>query len=353
MVKTPFTRTAFAGSALAVALMLGACGGTSSSQEVMKASTNQKGGFMGLVKRSDVEVTTPAAFKGKQKIVVGGFTVGFDVVKIDSRKAGGGLMGNGFGGKSSAYSKLSGVDNETFQAVTEQTYKDFVAKLKQAGYEVVEPEVFLAHSSVKSAKTYDNPHITSSGGFVTAKQETRFFTPAVFGKNRSFMGSIPGEAGGFGFSNPMMAAVKFAEESKIPVVYVNYKIDFATSDGHGGWASMSSSLQVGQGMTMESDYTKVGIIGGQMGTFSSAVGSMALGQPLSSDKPFAEVVDITTGTDKGLQIATNVIGAIGGIGTNSKRNYEFKSNPSDFKAAAFDVAEDANEAFVGKMQELR
>ncbi len=353
MCKTYLTRGAVTAGALALAFVMSGCGGTSSSQAVMKADTNQKGGFMGLAKRSNVEVTTPAAFKGKQKVVIGGFTVGYDIVKIDSRKAGGGLMGNGFGGKSSAYSKLSGVDNDTLQNVTEAAYQDFTAKLKKAGYEVVDPQEFLAHSSVKGSKALDNPLITSSGGFVTAKQETRYFTPAVFGKNRSFMGSIPGEMGGLGFGNPMMAAVKFAEDNKYPVVYVNYKLDFANSDGHGGWGSMSSSVQVGQGMTMENEVTKLGIIGGQMGTFSTAVGSMKLGQPVSSEKSFAEVVDITTGTDKGLQIATNVVGLIGGVGSNSKRNYEFKTTPAAFKAAAMDVVSNTNDVFVGKMQELR
>ncbi len=340
-------------AALAAAVMLSACGGTSSSQGVMKANTNQKGGFMGLSTRANIEAETPAAFKGKTKVALGGFTVGFDVVKYDSNKAGGGLMGNGFGGKSSAYSKLSGVDNATFQAVTEAAYNDFVAKLKQAGYEVVGPEGVVNDDAIASTKGFANPHITSSGGFLTAKQETRYFTPAAFGKNRSFMGSIPGEMGGFAFGNPMMGAVKYAEKTGIPLLYVNYKVDFANADGHGGWGSMSSSVQVGQGMTMENEWSKVGIVGGQMGTFSSAVGSLKLGQPISSEKTFAEVSDITTGTDKGMQIAANVLGVIGGVGTNSKRNYEFKSEPAQFKAAALDVATQTNTAFVSKMQSLR
>lgn len=353
MLNAYSSRSVMMAGTLGLALLLGACGGTTNTQGVIKADTNQKGGFMGLSKRSDIEVTTPAAFKGKTKVVVGGFTVGFDVVKIDSRKAGGGLMGNGFGGKSSAYSKLSGVDNATFQAITDATYNDFVAKLKAAGYEVVDPQAFSNHESVKGTKSFDNPLITSSGGFVTAKQETRYFAPQALGRNRSFMGSIPGEMGGFAYGNPMMAAVKFADENKYPVVFATYKIDFANSDGHGSWGSMSSSVQVGQGMTMENDVTQLGIVAGQMGTFSNGTGSMKLGQPIGSDKKFAEVADITTGTDKGMQVAANVIGVIGGVGTNSKRNYEFKANPSDFKAAALDVTKQTTDAFVGKMQQLR
>ncbi len=115
---------------------------------------------------------------------------------------------------------------------------------------------------------------------------------------------------------------------------------------------MSSSIQLGQGLTLE-EGGKVAIVGGQMSSFSNNIGNVSLGQPITSEKEFATVVDSTTGVDKGMQVAANVIGVIGGVGTNSKRNYEFKSNPADFKAAALDVAEDANEAFVGKMQELR
>lgn len=346
-------KMALATSALALAVMLAGCGGASMTQGVTKAEKNHKGGFMGLKKLAQVEVQTPAAFKAKKKIALANFTVGFDIEKADSQKAGGGLMGNGFGGKSSAYSKLVGVDNVTMSVITEAAYADFTKKLKAAGYDVVGPQDVLANEAFSGTKTYDNPLVATSGGFMTAKNETRYFTPGVFGKNRSFMGSIPGETGGFAFSNPASAATKYVAATGVPVVYVTYKLTFANASGHGGWASSSSSVQVGQGLTMQAGVSRLGIIGGEGGTFSTALGSMSLGQPLSSDKAFATVEDSTTGVNKGVQVATNVIGLIGGVGTNSTRNYTFNARPADYKAAAMDVVTQTNDSFIAKMTSLR
>lgn len=351
MVRFFNNKAVLASSALAVAVMLASCGGTSMATGVTKRA-EAKDGYFGLVKVADIKTQTPAAFKGKNKVVIGVFAVGFDVEKADSNKAGGGLMGNGFGGKSSAYSKLTGVDNATFAAITEAAYKDFVAKLKAAGYDVVPSEQLLASATFAKAATYDNPYIASSGGILTAKNETRYFTPAEFGKNRSLQMDLGSVTGGFAFANGGMAAATYAQESGIPVLSVSYRVDYANTDGHGSKWSMSSSIQLGQGLTLE-EGGKVSIIGGQMSSFSSNIGNVSLGQPITSEKEFATVVDSTTGTDKGLQVAANVIGVIGGVGTNSKRNYTVEANEAKYKAGAMDVLSQANGALVGKMQSLR
>ncbi len=351
MVTTYFKKSALAGSTLAVALLLAACGGTSMTSGVTKRA-EAKDGYFGLVKVADLKTQTPAAFKGKNKVVIGTFAVGFDVEKADSNKAGGGLMGNGFGGKSSAYSKLTGVDNAVFATITEAAYKDFVAKLKAAGYEVVPTSELLASPTFAKAATYENPYVASSGGLLTAKNETRYFTPAEFGKNRSIQMDLGSVTGGFAFANGGMAASNYAHESGIPVLAVSYRVDYAKTGGHGSKWSMSSSIQLGQGLTLE-EGGKVGIVGGQMSSFSSNVGNVSLGQPITSDKEFATVIDSTTGTDKGLQVAANVIGVIGGVGTNSKRNYTVEADAGKYKTAAMDVLTQANGALVTKMQSLR
>ena len=46
-----------------------------------------------------VKVTSPNNLQGTQKVTIGQFTIGFLTERRDSAKAGGGLMGSGFGGR--------------------------------------------------------------------------------------------------------------------------------------------------------------------------------------------------------------------------------------------------------------
>lgn len=335
----------------AVLLLSGCLGGPSATDAVTKAE--ERTGFMGLSKKDQVSVTSAEAFKGAEQVIIGGFTVGFAVNKTDSRKAGGGLMGNGFGGKSTARSSLTGVSDADMQAITDAAYADFVAQLQAKGYTVADRAPMIQSEAFKSVTPQPVPYEDTQGGLLGGGNTTRYFAPSQFGGLLTFLGDIPGNMGGFGFSNPSMAAQKYAAETRQKVLHVIYLVDFANANGHGGWHTSSSSVQVGQGLTVVPEYTKLSLIGGQAGTFSTANGAIALGQPVSSDKPFATVNDSTSDAGKALEVATNVVGALGGIGTNSSRRYEFVANPAQYRDASLDALAKANATFLDTMAGLK
>jgi hypothetical protein len=334
------------------ALLLSGClGGPSASSGVMQAPES-KGGFMGLSKADDVKVMTPKAFAGVDRVVIGNFVVGFATYKTASAKAGGGLTGNGFGGKSTAKSALTGVDDATMQRITDAAYADFVASLEKQGYKIMDRAQLMNYADFKSTTSYPSPMEDSKGGIFGGKSVTKYFAPTSLGAIRSFA-DVPGYMGGFGFGNPMTGAAKFGKETGIKVISAVYVLDFANADAYGGWARSSSSITVGQGLTVVPDYTKISIIGGDAGTFSTANGSLTLGQPVMSDKTFAQVSDATSGAAKGVEVATNIVGILGGIGSNSSREYTFAANPADYQAGSVEALQKANQAFIGKAVALR
>ena len=340
--------------ALCAVLLLGACvGGPSATQNVTSAG-ERSGGLFGLAKADTIKVETPAAFKGANDVVIGGFTVGFLTQKSDSAKAGGGLLGNGMGGKSTAHSTLNGIDKATLQAITDDVYAKFVADLKAKGYNVVDRKTLLDNSTFAGTKDYASPYEDSTGGIFSKGTLTTYYAPSSFnGKMKIFMGDIPSTMGGFAFGNPTTAAATIADKGGPRILHAAYLVDFANADAYGGWARMSSSISVGQGLTVVPEGTKLGVIGGQAGTFSSKIGTISLGQPISSKKEFASVTDATTSTDMAMQGVANVIGVIGGVGTNASRDYTFNARKADYKAAALDALNKTNAALLDKMAGLK
>lgn len=302
---------------------------------------------------TSVDANTGEAFSDLQKVVIGGFAVGFDTFKTESVKAGGGLLGSGFGGKSTAKSTLTGVDEATMQAITDAAYKDFVRSLREAGYDVVNRKTLLQHESFKDTNTLGNPIKISEGGMLGGGNETLYFAPSSFGGIKPFAGDIPGEVGGYGWSNPSSGAGKFATETSLPVLHIVYNVDFANSESYGGWHTSTSAINVEQGITVTPGRSRMEIIGGQGGTFSSDIGSLALSSPISSDKKFAEIKDATSDTSKAVETVTNVIGTLGGVGSNKSRRFEFAANEKAYKEATLKALENTNALFLKEMQARR
>jgi len=261
-------------------------------------------------------------------------------------------MGGGFGGKSTGLVELNGIDNATRQAITDAAYKDFVANLKANGYEVVDRSVFTGSKEFEGTKTYSFPYENDDSGLLSSYGTAMYFSPSAIGNQQPFfMGEIQGMSGGFGFSNPASAAGEFGKATGIAVLNVAYFVDFAGSGGHGSKWGTTSSLKVGQLLSV--DQGVVGITSDWGGTFSSGVGSMSLGQPIGSDKEFATITQTSSGAEKTIETVGNVASALLGGGTNQTRKFVYDANASAYKAASLDVLKQANAAFTSKMAELR
>lgn len=338
-------------AALSALVLLTACAGPSATQGVTKAG-ERSGGLFGMSKADTVTVRTGEAFKGVNEVIIGDFVVGFALKKTDSAKAGGGLMGSGFGGKSTARCDLTGIDNATMQQVADAVYANFVASLEAQGVKVADRSELLNSDAFKDTTKMENPHEETQGGLFGTNGITKYFAPTALGEIRP-MGDIPGVTGGFGFGNPMVGASKFASATGKKVLHVAFVVDFANTEKYGSWATSTSNINVGQGLSVIPGYTKIGIIGGEGGTFSTNIGDITLGQPTTSDVAFADVVDSTTQGEVATETVANVIGLIGGVGTNKSRSFEFKARPEDFSRASVDAIGQANTILMQKISELR
>lgn len=338
-----------------VSLSLAACvGGPSASGGVQKRA-EAKSGFLGMQKTDNVVANTPAAFKNADTLVIGSFIVGFATYKTDSTKAGGGLMGNGFGGRSTAKSTLNGVNDATMQAITNKAYDNFVASLKAKGYTIADRSGWTSYPELTTVKATPSPYEDSNGSLFGTNSKTKYFAPTALGAMRPFLGDIPGLSGGFSGlgANATTAAVKYAQEKGVKVVNAVYVVDFANSSGYGSKWTSTSSVDVGQGLTVVGGLTKIAIWGGEGGTFSTNNGSLVLGQPITSEKEFATVADSTSDASRASETAANIIGVIGGVGTNAKRDFTFEARPADYQAAANDAISQANSEMTTKMSSLK
>lgn len=332
-------------------LLLAGCNANTSVDGVVKSAERSSGPF-GMIKSDDVKVDTGAAFKSVNDVIIGNFVVGFATYKTDSAKAGGGLLGSGMGGRSSAKTTLVGIDDATMQKITEEAYKGFVADLKAQGYNVKDRSALANSEKFKTSKSYENGYEDSAGGIFGSNSKTKYFVPKEFGVMRSFM-DVQGFTGGFGFANPVHSVVEYATANNVKVLSVVYVLDFANSESYGSWSTSTSSVNVGQGMTVLPELTKVSIFGGQGGTFSTNNGSVRLGQPITSDKAFGEIKNTNSDGYKMAEKAINVVGILGGVGSNVSREYEVTAKPEAYRSAALDVLQQANQQLVGKMASLK
>jgi hypothetical protein len=331
---------------MAIGAVLAACSVSAKEDGAIEAR-ERKGGFLGLATRAEVEVQTPAAFEQRQRVVIGGFKVGFNESKKMQNKA-----GSGFGGKSTGLVKLQGVSEATRQQITDRAYRDWIATLEAKGYTIVPRSQLTSNEAYAKVKHYEFPYTSDDSGFLSEYGQATYFSPSAIGDRQPvFMGEIQGVSGGFGFSSPNAAAAEFGKETGIAVLNVTYFVDFAGAEGHGGSWSASSSLQVGQLLAV--DRGRLGLTAGHGGTFSDKVGAMELGQPVASQKAFARIEETTSGAEKGVETAANLFSAVLGGGTNQTRKFVYHAEEDKYRAASMEVLRNANQRFVARMVELR
>ena len=333
---------------LSAVALVSACAVTA-EQGVMETQS-RSGGVFGLTTNDQVTVQTPAAFKGIQKVVVGGFKVGFNDSKRLKNEAKKTFLDSGRGGVSTGLAKLEGVTSDAMQEITNRAYDDFVKVLQANGYEVVPRSQFTNHEGYKGTKEYQFPYKEDNSGFLSSYGTATFYSPKQIGNMQPiFMGDIDGVTGGFGFANPMNAVGKFGEATGIAVVNVSLFVDFAAA---GGTSSFSgSTLKVGQLLSVDKGF--IGIGSGYGSTFSTKVGSMSLGQAIGSKSEFAKVEMTSSDTNIVIETGLNTLSALAGMGTNQAREFVVSADESKYKEGASEVLSKAAESFVLKMVSLK
>jgi hypothetical protein len=303
---------------------------------------------------ANLDVIKPGAFEGAQKVLVAGFKVGFVQSKGDSARAGGGLTGGAFGGKSTALMDMEGVDPTLMQTLTDKAYEHFMGQLDKAGFEVVPRSALYDLDSFKKVKRYPFPYEVDNSGWFSDYGVSTYYIPTVLGGDAPiWQGEINGVTGGIGFSNPAYATSEFAEESDIKILTVKYLIDFAYTDAYGDsfWSS-SSKIDVGQAVYVTPGAT-MGFVGGWGTAFNSQIGNLSLKESIIASNQVGSLEDVTTSTEKAVELLSNVVGVLGGMGTNKSRKYRLVADPVEYEKAAEEVAFNLNSNFIQKMIDLR
>lgn len=300
-----------------------------------------------------VKVTSAANIKGTQRVTIGQFTIGFLIERKDSTKAGGGLMGSGFGGRSTVRSTLAGYTQAELQEIVDAAYGDLVTQLTAAGFEVADRSPLDSHPAMARAQGEPGPkEMTTITGrddkakvlFIAASQTAplRLMPGDVAASGFGAMGLImSGSQAALGFSN-------YAKDTGTRVVNVVYYLDFAKSEEYGGWFRNSSAVNVEGGLAMMETQSKLSIIGP-----NNKTGSLALAEPVAIGGNFFRKADSMGSGEKVSNALGNAIGLLGGVGTNSSKKFTFTPEPGAYSAGARQLATEANQVLVSKLATLR
>ena len=103
-----------------------------------------------------MRIDNAAAMNGVTEVVIGSFIVAFLTDRTDRARAGGGLLGSGFGGRSTARSALHGVSAVEFQRATDAAYADFLRQLAGAGYQIADRAAAVEAFTRANAQPLEN-----------------------------------------------------------------------------------------------------------------------------------------------------------------------------------------------------
>ncbi len=300
-----------------------------------------------------VKVTSAKNIQGIERVVIGQFTIGFLVERKDSAKAGGGLTGSGFGGKSTVRSQLAGYTQDELQKIADAAYDDMVSRLSAAGFAVMDRAGLAASPALVKVKGEPGPKQMTTITGRDDKAEVLFVSATQSAPLRLMPGDVA--ASGFGAmgiimsgSQAMNAFTAYAKETDSKVINVVYYLDFAKSDEYGGWFRSSSAVNVEGSLAMMPDQSKLSVVGANYKS-----GSLALAEPVAVGGNFFEKEDAMSGGEKAANTAANVIGFLGGVGTNSSKKFTFTARPGEYAAGAGELATQANEVLVQKLVTLR
>lgn len=303
--------------------------------------------------KDPVKVVQAKNLKGTQRVTIGQFTVGFLIERKDSAKAGGGLLGGGFGGRSTVRSTLAGYTQHDLQRITDAAYADFAQRLAASGFTVDDRATLAAHPALAKAKGEAGPKEMTTVTGRDDKAKVLFVSASQTQPLRLLAGDVV--ASGFGAMGLMMSGTQamngftaYAKDSGSNVVNVLYLVDFADSDEYGGWFRSSSAVKVKGSMALLPDQSKITVIGPN---YKSA--TLSLARPVAVGGDFFDKADSMGRGEKTMNTIGNVIGLLGGVGTNSSKKFTFTARPGTYVTGATQATTDANDVLVSRLATLR
>ena len=312
------------------------------------AGTNMAGGT-GSSSTQKYSVDTPKAFKGKQKVAIGGFKVSFVTEeKMTSKNRGSFLGGGGGMARATAHVKLNGISKELMQTITNEAYKNFITTLTNSGYSIVPKEQLLSNKIYSEIVTKNSPLSTEEAmpGF---KANALVFAPN--GEKLRLFSNQGDGLQAYGSTSPEAGFSGAAEKLGIPILDVFYLVTFAYSEKYSGRST--ANISVGQSIQVKRE-SKATITSGYGGTFSTDNGWIKLEKEEVSTKEFANIVkeEKSASSKIGSVISAGITVLLGG-GERELETYNYNANPKEYKSATMEVLENANKGIISEMVNLR
>ena len=301
-----------------------------------------------------LKIDNAAAMGGVTNVVVGSFVMAFLTDRTDRARAGGGLLGGGFGGRSTARSALEGVSDAEFQRATDAAYTNLLEQLAASGYQVGDRTPVEAAFRQANAQPLENGMERDVILARDSRAKAKVFAPTQIGGAvwlaREVLGQIsaPGFSGNRSAIGISMGGTQFARQAGQAVVNAFYIVDFASAETYGGWFRNSSAVNVQAGLAIVPEASKVYVYApnGRVPTYTPR-------EPIAVGGDFGTFGDTTTGGQRAAELATNVIGALGGIGTNRTRRYAMQADPARWEAGVAELTTAASARMVQALREGR
>ncbi|WP_077145074.1 hypothetical protein [Sphingopyxis sp. KK2] len=306
--------------------------------------------------KEPVKIAGPANAKGVTTVAVGAFNIGFIFESTDQSAASGGLIG-AFGGTTKAKSELVGVTPEMMQAVTDAAYADFVTQLTANGYTVQAPTDLFGHAALAKTKPQEAPLDINIALEKGSKGKATYYKPTAL----PGLHMIPGDFTGSGMSSiginmaagqASMAFNNYAKQSGVGVIDVVYLIDFSQLKRPGAFSF--GGLQVNSALSVSADYSRITLIAP-----SGKQSVITVKAPVAVEGEFVEKSDASSGADKAMQSAGNVVGGLaavagfGGLRLGKTRKFAFTAKPGNYEEGAAKAANLASTLLIGRLTPLR
>lgn len=281
-----------------------------------------------------VSVDSFKQLNGCKKVVVTEFNVQFITKKNASVQAGRATEG---AAHVNSNIKLMGLDNATLQAITDQTYTNFLAGLTSLGVEIMPYAEYKALPQYGDMASYlKTSPLEISAGIFSGGQPSLLFAPQ--GMPVTLFGDETGVNSGalmsvsMGRSTPHTLEPQIAKETGVAAVHVYLVVDFCQMEAKGGVFSYTAQVDTKPQLSIAKISHCLFVFGGGMtgGLEYVKMKNNAFGK----DEFVTSINDITTTGQKVGDAAGNIIGILGGHGDTYKtRSYEAVANPALYQAA--------------------
>lgn len=282
-----------------------------------------------------VSVDSFKQLKDCKKVVVTSFNVQFLTKKKASASAGSDMNG---AAHVNSDIKLLGLDNATFQAITDQVYTNFIKGLTALGVQVQPYSDYMAQPQYADMKSYlKTSPLEIQGGMFSGGQPSYLFSPtgmpiSLFG-DEAAVNSGALMSSGMGRSAPHSLEPQLAKQTGVAAVHVYLVVDFCQVESKGGVFSYTASVDAKPQISIAKISRCLFVFGGGMtgGLEYAKLKNNAFGK----DEYVTEYNDVTTTGQKLGDAAGDLIGILDGKGgTYKTRSYEAVANPAQYQAAA-------------------